>query len=268
MWKLLTPLFQRISEIIKRKNKQRLAKAKALAKKEAAGDFTHLKNKKGELIAQPLPQPTLPNVSLDDIDDTSSMRKGGPAPSMYTAQTDFYYPANKEYGMDYPPSDYPPMPAYGQQYGQYNSSVGVLPDDQQHYDDNDYGSTANLALAAAPMAGPDDPHATVVSPKPRYPEQQQPPHNYLAEQYGYAADPTAAYRGPSPVGNVVYGQAYTTDTQYVEMHHDGAAPSYHPHQAASYGYPQNDRQPGGAGDRKSTRLNSSHSGESRMPSSA
>ena len=159
MWKLLTPLFQRISEIIKRKNKQRLAKAKALAKKEAAGDFTHLKNKKGELIAQPLPQPTLPNVSLDDIDDTSSMRKGGPAPSMYTAQTDFYYPANKEYGMDYPPSDYPPMPAYGQQYGQYNSSVGVLPDDQQHYDDNDYGSTANLALAAAPMAGPDDPHA-------------------------------------------------------------------------------------------------------------
>ena len=58
-------------EIIKRRNKQRLAKAAALAKKEAAGDFSHLKNKKGEFIAKPLPQPTLPNLSVDDDIDTS-----------------------------------------------------------------------------------------------------------------------------------------------------------------------------------------------------
>ena len=43
-------VLQRIAEIIKRRNKQRLAKAAALAKKEAAGDYSHLKNKKGEFI--------------------------------------------------------------------------------------------------------------------------------------------------------------------------------------------------------------------------
>lgn len=72
-------------------------------KKEAAGDFSHLKNKKGELIAQPLPQPTLPNVSLDDEEDAGSMRSRGPAPGAYGG--------GKEYGLDYPPMDYPPMPA-------------------------------------------------------------------------------------------------------------------------------------------------------------
>lgn len=46
------------------------------------GDFSHLKNKKGELVAQPLPQPTLPNLSVDDdIDHTS---KRGQPPSTYT----------------------------------------------------------------------------------------------------------------------------------------------------------------------------------------
>ena len=236
--------FQRISEIIKRKNKQRLAKAKALAKKEAAGDFSHLKNKKGELIAQPLPRPTLPNVSLDDLDDTSSTRKGGVAPSVYTTTTttatanDYYY--NKEYGTDYPPNDYPPMPGYGQQYP-YNPSVGTLPD-EQHYDDNDYGSTANLALSAAPMA--DDPRGNVMSPRPTYPEQPQ-QQAYFNDQYAYAADPSAAYRSQTPASNVAYGQAYTADVPYGDTHHDNGA-QYH-HQQASYGYPPHDGQPGGGG---------------------
>lgn len=250
-------MFQRISEIIKRKNKQRLAKAAALAKKEARGDFSHLKNKKGELIAQPLPQPTLPNVSLDDvIDDESSTRKGGPTPSVYTAQTDYYYAANKEYGVDYQSNDYPPMPAYSQPYGQpgdpyFGASVGTLPEDQ-HYDDNDYGSTANLALSAAPMAGPEDPRmmTNAVSPRPQYPEpqhQQRPSQGYMNDAYGYAQDPTAQYRGPTPVGgNVAYGQAYTADAPYAnEPQYEGAAP--HHQQQQSYGYPQNG-QPGGGYD--------------------
>ena len=63
---------KRIAEVIKRRNKERLAKAAALAKKEAMGDFSHLKNKKGELIAQPLPQPTLPNLSVDDDFDAAN----------------------------------------------------------------------------------------------------------------------------------------------------------------------------------------------------
>lgn len=145
---------QRISEIIKRRNKQRLAKAAAIARKEAAGDFSHLKNKKGEFIAKPLPQPTLPNVTLDDEDDHSSMRKA-PPPSTYTAQNDYYYADQK----DYPPNDYPPMPAYNQPYShypdgynQYNPSSNTLQDDPMAYDDNDYGSTAHLNLSAQPFS--------------------------------------------------------------------------------------------------------------------
>ncbi|KAJ3490077.1 hypothetical protein NLI96_g1696 [Meripilus lineatus] len=138
---------KRISEIIKRRNKQRLAKAAALAKKEAAGDFSHYKNKKGELIAQPLPQPTLPNISLDDDDDHSSQRTAA------VSQNSRYYYDQK----DYPPSEYPPMPAFSQHhasydsYSQYNPSAHTLA-----ADDDDYGSTAHLAMGGAPIARADD----------------------------------------------------------------------------------------------------------------
>ena len=184
---------QRIAEIIKRKNKQRLAKAQALAKKEAAGDFSHYKNKKGEFISTPLPQPTLPNISLDD-DETSSVRTRGAAPSTYTGASD-YYSDRKDYGVDYPPMDYPPMPAFSQPYGnhQYNPSVGTLPTtEDQHYDDNDYGSTANLTLGAAPISYPDvDPRANMFSPQGHGTQPQ-------TGLYAYNADPHAAYRAASP----------------------------------------------------------------------
>src|SRR6266498_6028309 len=88
---------------MKRKQKERRLEALKLAQKEARGDFSHLKNKKGELIAKPLPQPTLPNLSVDDDDDTSSMATRGPPPSTYTQ--DYLHAPEK--GMDYPP-----MPAY------------------------------------------------------------------------------------------------------------------------------------------------------------
>jgi len=148
---------KRIAEVIKRRNKERLAKAAALAKKEAMGDFSHLKNKKGELIAQPLPQPTLPNLSVDDdFDDGSSMRTRGPPPSTYTQ--DYY-----DYKGDYA-TDYPPMPAYNQTYSQHqsqgpyhNSSMNTFVEDEYQpppnmtYDD-DQGSTAHLAMSAAPFS--------------------------------------------------------------------------------------------------------------------
>jgi len=171
---------KRISEIIVRRNKQRMAKAAEQAKKEAAGDFSHLKNKKGELVAKPLPQPTLPNLSVDDdFDDSSSIRTRGPPPSNYTAQTqsDFYYPDNKG---GYP-ADYPPMPGYNQpyshhqapgSYANYNHSQQNVYDDNQFYEE-EAGSTAHLALAAAPFAHSNDHHAS----------------------YGYAADPHDVYYG-------------------------------------------------------------------------
>jgi len=77
-----------------------------LADNEAKGDFSHLMNKKGELITKPLPQPTLPKVSVDDDDDTSSVatRVQPSNASNYSYTKDFYH-VDKS-------MDYPPMPAY------------------------------------------------------------------------------------------------------------------------------------------------------------
>ncbi|GJE84435.1 KCH and KAR9 domain-containing protein [Phanerochaete sordida] len=181
---------KRIAEIIKRKNKQRLAKAAALAKKEAAGDFSHLKNKKGELIAQPLPQPTLPNVKLDDDDDSMSIRTRTAAPSVFTGHSDFYGNGNKEYGMGYPQSDYPPMPGYDQPYGHHGDPYAQF-----------NPSVANLALSAAPIASPE--RGNMVSPRPQYGYSQQ----GQQDLYAYGSDPHAPHRGASPGPNAAYRSA-------------------------------------------------------------
>jgi len=145
---------KRIAELIKRKNKQRVAKQVALAKKEAAGDFSHLKDKTN------LPQPTLPSVSLDD-DEPLKQQRGPYAPSISTSSN-----WQSEYKADYSPSNYypeypdypPPMPEYQPYshaqpaggYATYGHSAPSLP--HEDYDESDYGSTFNLAAAAAPVA--------------------------------------------------------------------------------------------------------------------
>jgi len=189
---------QRISEIIKRRNKERTAKAIALAKKEAMGDFSHLKNKKGEFIHQPLPQPTLPNISIDDdLADIASLQKRSATPSTnYTGAGDRYYAADAQ------SYDYPAMPAYNAPYSQhqdpaayarYNLSVPTLTDDNQYYED-DYKSTTNLALAAEAHSRDDQSH-------------------YQGSQQGYVVDPYDVY-----IGNAANG-------------HHGHQPGRHPHDA-------------------------------------
>jgi hypothetical protein len=176
---------KRIDMIIKRRQKQRLADAAKLARKEAMGDFTHLKNKKGEFIAKPAPQPTLPNLSVDDdFDDGSSYKL--PPPSTYTQDT-YYYSDSKV--------DYPPMPAYNQPYsthqtpsgyGSYNPSLATQDDPYQQrpaYDDE----ADNMAYI------PTVPYA----PQP-YDRRTPSPTQY--SQYGsspanYVADPHDVYRG-------------------------------------------------------------------------
>jgi len=142
-----------------------LADAVKLAQKEARGDFSHLKNKKGELIAQPLPQPTLPNLSVDDDDDTSSMNTRAPAPSTYT-QDYYHYQADKG-SADYPP----PMPAYNPysthqapgSYAHFNPSTATFGyDDQQPMYDDDTESLARLTASAAPFSNqPAEPYRHV-----------------------------------------------------------------------------------------------------------
>jgi len=140
---------KRIGELVKRKQKQRMAKQAALAKKEAAGDFSHLKNKKGELIRAPLPEPTLPNINLDDDFQSPSKSQSEWAPDHKSTKSD--YPSSL-----YSAPDYPPMPTYdaypqyppNTQHGYSSSQHGF--DNPAHHDESEYASTAYLADGAAP----------------------------------------------------------------------------------------------------------------------
>ena len=142
------------------------------------GDFSHLKNKKGEFIQQPLPQPTLPNISIDDdLADIASLQKRAGTPSTT------YTSGERQYVADAKNYDYATMPAYNAPYSymqdptayaRYNPSVPSLPEGKYHEDD--FGSTANLALAASSY-GHDD---------------QSPQHHGSQE---YAADPYDIYVG-------------------------------------------------------------------------
>ena len=132
-------------------------KAAALARKEAAGDFSHLKNKKGELIHKPLPQPTLPNISLDDeFQDTASVRTRELAGN--TSAGDPYFASDHTSAVAYPPANPHNQPYSHHQdpnaYARYNASIPHLQDEAPYHDD--YGSTANLASAAAPPAQQSD----------------------------------------------------------------------------------------------------------------
>ncbi|KAL1721777.1 hypothetical protein EV715DRAFT_248728 [Schizophyllum commune] len=146
---------KRIALVIKRRNKQRIAENAKQARKEAMGDFSHVKDG-----GKALPQPTLPQLSVDDDDDAVSTIRGAPstyktynAPSTYTAQTGDYYYSDKS---EFPP----PMPPYNPYataqapsvYG-YNASQATLADDPHAYAyDEDNESNAHLVSAAAPVA--------------------------------------------------------------------------------------------------------------------
>lgn len=113
------------------------------------GDFSHLKNKKGEFIQQPLPQPTLPNISIDDdLADIASLQKRAGTPSTT------YTSGERQYAVDAKAYDYATMPAYNapyshtqdpMAYARYNPSVPSLPDIGKYHED-DFGSTTNFAL--------------------------------------------------------------------------------------------------------------------------
>ncbi|KAI9466817.1 hypothetical protein BJY52DRAFT_1161965 [Lactarius psammicola] len=189
---------KRISAIIRRRNKERVAEAIKRDKKEAMGDLSHLKNKKGELIHQPLPQPTLPNISIDDdLADIASLQKRTAPSTNYTSGSDKYYATDATSSYDYPA-----MPAYNapysyaqdpNSYARYNPSGTTLQDENHHYDD-DHGSTAHLALAADS-------------------------HSQHYESQGYVADPYDVY-----TGYVAGGQYDYSNSQY--PHQPGAQGSH------------------------------------------
>lgn len=233
---------KRIAEVIKRRNKERLAKAAALAKKEAMGDFSHLKNKKGEMVGKPLPQPTLPNLSVDDDDDdVGSISKRGPGGGAYNQ--DYYFDQKSiapsyhtnPAGADY--TDYPPMPTYNAGYShqtagtfkQYTSHAESYEPQHQAYEE-EYGSTTHLQEGATLAyrtndQGPYDPYGSSgvpgqyvadahdvyqgrANPGARYgaSEQAYDVQDYPSQQYTHAHN----YDYAAANGDGYHYQGYTT----------------------------------------------------------
>lgn len=195
---------------MKRKQKERRAEAAKLAQKEARGDFSHLKNKKGELVGQPLPQPTLPSLSVDDDDDSSSVITRGPPPSTYSQ--DQYYHSEK--GMDYPP-----MPAYNPYSLHPNPGAPHINPSMTGFDElgvphHGYGyeeneSTMNLTSGAAafardPIDRQNSPYGSTPSP---------------SVHGGAVYDPTDVYQGRAGM--------YTPAPQYHQQTHGLAPPAHH-----------------------------------------
>jgi len=228
--------FQRIAEIIRRRNKQRQQRAEELAKKEAAGDFSHLKNKKGEIVGKPQPQPTLPVLSVDDdFADIASLKHRAPPSGL-----DGYYGDQKGSVIDYPV-----MPAYNQPYShhqapgypQYNPSVPTVYDER--YDD-ETGSQINLASAAAPIprSGSTDPH-----------------YGYVADHYNvyYNNDQKDAYGQlsdyPQPSPATVY-ETYSQDSHPYPQRDGYGSDLYYQQPGYGQGQPQHQ-----GGDRNSDGAN-------------
>jgi hypothetical protein len=225
---------KRISTVIKRRQKQRLADAAELAKKEARGDYSHLKNKKGEIVGKPLPQPTLPNISVDDDLDTMSINTKQPAPSTYTQDYNNYYYAEK---MDYPPMPgYNPYPSDYPQYGASHATFGS--EDKYHYHggyDDDNCSTANLALGAAPIAqqsiasGIDRTGSPMVHPHAGY----DPREVYEGRIHTPANDP---YRGGTPAPQYRQRTPAPEQQGYDDGYYQGQGGQTWPNPPAAYGH--------------------------------
>jgi len=146
---------KRIAELMRKKNKQRLARAAELARKEAAGDYSHLQNKKGEFTAKPLPQPTLPSIALDDFEsDNMSMRTRVDADYNHGKwQKEYAYSTKSPDGApEYPPM--PPYQAYAHSGYDYHPDAASVHEHAPYaYDDRYVDSQVALTHAAAPISG-------------------------------------------------------------------------------------------------------------------
>ncbi|EST06158.1 hypothetical protein PSEUBRA_004028 [Kalmanozyma brasiliensis GHG001] len=140
---------KRVTELVHLKKRQRLAKVNEIARKEAAGDFSHLMNKKGEMVRQAIPQPTLPTVDVDLLNDEKPNRSGPMQRSGSMASSLAAHGNGGYYGNHGVPGYQ--SPGHGPQhfYGVKAPSTHSL-----RYDDNgEYASTANLVSNAGPAGG-------------------------------------------------------------------------------------------------------------------
>jgi len=173
------------------------------------------------MVGKPLPQPTLPNLSVDDDDDRSSIRTRGPPPSTFTQDSNYYY---QDKGGAYPP----PMPAYNpysttQAPGSLThinpSQPSLARDDyspQSAYEEDD---TTGLTHAAAPFAHQSQTHLDKHSTYGSAYSPSGPAPGYDAHDVyqGRAADDGLSYYTQQP--DAPYQQDYTNSQP---QHYDGA----------------------------------------------
>jgi len=255
---------KRIGDVIKRRQKQRLVDAAKQAQKEATGDYSHLKNKKGELIAQPLPQPTLPNLSVDDDDDSSFVTRV--APSTYTKDS-----------YQYQVEDYPPMPAYSPypthqvpgSYAHFNPSTTTFAHEDPNYQhshmyDEENESTARLTASAAPFAQTPMEHPAPNSFLPsRNIGNNYDVHDVYYGRAGPAAQPAASRR--SPPASISGGLAYDDDdspdytSHTSQQYAQNAYPDSRPVQPSIDRYGGYTSRPNARYDEESGRYGSGHS---------
>ncbi|WVQ79839.1 hypothetical protein IAT38_001939 [Cryptococcus sp. DSM 104549] len=206
---------KRISELIKKKQRQRIARnaaaEKAYARSGGKGGASSLKDGKDGMGM--MPQPTLPQVSLDDTDDAMYRAK------MKAERAGMDVPVTRVGGDGYDDvygGGAGQMPA-GYEYPPPGADYGVY---QQGYSE-DYSSSANLTANAAPLgifypptAAPPPPqsgfqnsYTSSVLPNPYSPapgapgfppsRSQQSLHRYAAgqppQQVGGRASPTPSY---------------------------------------------------------------------------
>jgi hypothetical protein len=160
-----------------------LQKQARLARKEAAGDFSHLKDKNGQIVGTQ-PQPTLPDIDIDD--EFTPPTRRGPQQPPYAGS----FAGGEQYWQDPKGDAHSMYSGYAPSQPPYYYAQNGRPD--SYYDGaSDYGSTAHLApgpgqVPPMPMGDPRVQGPTLGAgpygndPRyPAYPEQAQ----YSQEQY-------------------------------------------------------------------------------------
>jgi hypothetical protein len=230
IWGYDSQIPQRIAELVKRKQKQRLAKQAQLAKKEAAGDFSHLKGRGGAQAA--LPQPTLPTISLeDDEDDLKTVAHSRYAGSVRTGK-ESYWSDRKDgdyAGGAYMP-DYPPMPAFDP--NAYPPQPGYAPYAASLHDDGStlYGEHDDYS-AKVPIRGNTPANQDVSSStfgSAAISDNTLTIQPYANTAYGYDQYQERHTPAPDPYGQDPYGRnyaqgGYDTNAAYAQEAYDADA---------------------------------------------
>lgn len=196
---------KRIAELMKRKNRKRLAKEAALMRKEAMGDYSHLKDKKGHFKAAPLPQPTLPQIGLHELISDNKSERAGTAPSLRSVPRAAAYAYPPSTGHHYPISN--PNGNIGMGYHGMNR----WPNDREYNEKPGYAesvaSTDRFVSHQAPPIG------SALGPNGQAYGTHQVQHEFhrLAHQFPPPVDSQPLNRAPSYSSQ---DQRYYTDDKY------------------------------------------------------